>query len=107
MRNLALVIVAASIVIAGCGTAPRAASLRLVLLDPHYSSALLFNRDPAVSPAAQFAYRSPWPATGAQYRPGERVFYREFFHDRQGPGHSGRDLTYRRFDTYREGYVGP
>ena len=107
MRNLGLLILAALIVIAGCGTAPQAASLPLVLLDTHYSPALLFNRDPAVPPAAQFACRSAWPAIGSHNRPGERVFYREFFHDRQGPGHSGRDLAYRRFDTYREGYVGP
>lgn len=70
-----------------------------------FSSTLLFNRDASVPSAALYAQRGPWPSYTARADLGQRVFYREWFVDWQGPGRQGRDFTFRRFETVREGYT--
>lgn len=69
----------------------------------HPASGLIFDRHPGWYSADQFTWRSDWPSTRAYYRAPELIFYREHFHDYQGPGFNSLDFTYRRFDTVRYG----
>lgn len=67
------------------------------------ASNLIFDRRPGRYTAEDFTWRSDWPATESYFSPGQVVFFREHFHDVQGPGFNRFDYTYRRFDTHRVG----
>ena len=64
---------------------------------------LLFDAWPGRWHASDLAFRSDWPSTEAYYTSGQVIWFRERFHDYQGPGIRQPDHTYRRFDTYRTG----
>ena len=70
---------------------------------PRQFSGLVFDRYPGPFAASDFAWRSDWPDTESYQRRSETIFYREHFHDIQGPGFGTFDFSYRRFDTYRYG----
>jgi hypothetical protein len=69
-----------------------------------FSSTLLFNRDGSAAQA--YAQRAGWPRYVDYGKPGQQVFYREWFIDWQQAGRNARnnDFTFRRFETVREGY---
>ncbi len=69
----------------------------------HPAHNLIFDAVPGQYSASQFAWRSDWPSTPSYYRAPELIFYREHFHDMQGPGFNNLGSTYRQFDTYRFG----
>jgi hypothetical protein len=79
------------------------AHLPVAVSAPRLASGLIFDRQPGPFSASDFAWRSDWPSTDSYYRQEEITFYREEFHDIQGPGLHNNDQTYRRFDTYRYG----
>jgi hypothetical protein len=72
---------------------------------PRPVSGLIFDRQPGLYTADQFAYRGDWPSTLGYFRAPEVIFYRENFYDRQGPGVPLHDSTYRRFQTLRYGHA--
>lgn len=75
--------------------------------EPLVTPALLFDRRGGWPTAGQMAYRSDWPSTSAMQGYGESIYYRERFIDIQRAtpfGGAWPDLTYRRFETFREGF---
>ena len=67
------------------------------------ASALLFDRQPGLYDASEFAFRNDWPATDAYYSPGEVIFYTERFVDLEGRDFHDHDHSFRRFESVREG----
>lgn len=117
MRYLVLTLlpIAAATLLAGCGQDCRKmhiASAQSPERPAHVASCapirpiasgLIFDRVPGYYSASDFAYRSDWPSSVSGYRAPEQIYYREHFHDYQGPGWSFFDHTYRRFDSVRVG----
>lgn len=117
MSKIMLVTLTLMVAVAGCAAGdrepsaiapeqavePSSAELAAAPLPPRLAPGLIFNRRPGLYSADQFAARSDWPSTMGYDRAPEVVLYRELFRDRQGPGRSFNNSTYRRFDMARYG----
>ncbi|NOT01993.1 MAG: hypothetical protein HOP29_15365 [Phycisphaerales bacterium] len=69
------------------------------------NSALLFDRVPGTTFAADIGPRSSWPSAPAGVEVRESVYYSEVFEDRQGRSQNQDQTFHRRFTSRRTGFV--